>query len=263
MWALGVVEGKVFRQAHQQLDHRGVAVEVDVFVFDAPPKPLHKDVVIRPAPAVHADGNGLAFQNVCEGSAGELAALVAVEHLRLAMLSQGVFQAVHAKRRFHAVADSPAQHSPGVPVDHSHQVSKAARQPHIGDVRAPDLIGPHHGHTTQQVGVDLVQWIRRAGVWPWCHTGQRHRAHEALHPLAVDPMPAAPQIHHHLATAVEGMTRVLLINQALEHLVCLNKQHGFALDVDRRARHTPASTHWRFCVTSAWAPIQARRIMAG
>ena len=42
--------------------HGGVAVEVDVFMLDAPPKPLHKDVVIRPAPAVHADGNALTLK---------------------------------------------------------------------------------------------------------------------------------------------------------------------------------------------------------
>ena len=221
MRALGVVESKVFRQAHQQLAHGGVAVEVDVFMLDAPPKPLHKDVVIRPAPApaVHADGDPLAIEHAREGLAGELAAMVTVEHLGLAMLAQGVLLAVHAKRRIHAVTDSPAQHPPGVPVDHSHQVSKTARQPYIGVVRAPDLVGPHHGHATQEIGVHLVQWVRRARLWPWCHPSQRHAAHEALHPLAVDPVSATPQVHHHLAAAVEGVTRVFLVDQALEHLV--------------------------------------------
>ena len=37
------------------------------------------------------------------------------------------------------------------------------------------------------------------------------------------------------------MTRVFLINQALEQLVGLDKHYGFALDVDRRARD--ASEH--------------------
>ena len=108
MRALGVVEDKVFRQAHHQLAHGGVAAQVDVFMLDAPPKPLHKDVVIRPAPAIHADGDPLAIEHTRVGLAGELAALVAVEHLGLAVHAQGVFQAVHAKRRLHAVADSPA-----------------------------------------------------------------------------------------------------------------------------------------------------------
>ena len=112
MRVLGVVKRKVFRQAHQQLAHGGVAVEVDVLMLDSPPKPLHKDVAIRPAPAVRAGGDPLAIEHAREGLAGELPALVTVEHLGFAMLAQGVLQAVHAKRRLHAVADSPAQHPP-------------------------------------------------------------------------------------------------------------------------------------------------------
>ena len=237
MRALGVVKGKVFCQPDQQFPHRGVAVEVHVFMLDAAPKPLHKDVVVRPAPTVHTDGNALAFQNVREYIAGELAALVAVEHLGLAMLSQGVFQAVHAERRFHAVADAPTQHPPGIPVDHSHQVGKASLQAHVGDVRTPDLIRPHHRHPTQQIGVHLVLWVRRAGVRPWRHPGQEHGAHEALYPLAVDPVATAKQVHHHLAATVERMARVFLIDQALEHFVDLDEHHWLALGVDRRARH--------------------------
>ncbi len=77
--------------------------------------------------------------------------MVAVEHIRLAVLTQGVLQAVHAKRGFDAVADSPAEHPPGVQVNHNHEVGKAPRPKHEGDVLAPDLIGPHHGHAAQQV----------------------------------------------------------------------------------------------------------------
>jgi hypothetical protein len=105
VYTLGVVEAKVFRQTNQQLAHRSVTVEVHVLVFDASPKPFHKDVVIGLATTVHADGDCLAFHNVSEDFAGELAALVAVEYLGLAMLAQGVFQAAQAEGRFHAVAD--------------------------------------------------------------------------------------------------------------------------------------------------------------
>jgi hypothetical protein len=38
---------------------------------------------------------------------------------------------------------------------------------------------------------------------------------------------AAPQIHHHLADAVDGIARVFLADQALEQIVCFDKQHGF------------------------------------
>ena len=51
-------------------------------MFDAPPKPLHEDVVIGSATTAHADGNGLTFEYARKVIAGELAALFAVEHLR-------------------------------------------------------------------------------------------------------------------------------------------------------------------------------------
>jgi hypothetical protein len=58
-----VVRGKVFRQIEQQFDHRGVAVEVNAFVFDAAPKLLHTDVVVRPTPAAHAEVNALPIEH--------------------------------------------------------------------------------------------------------------------------------------------------------------------------------------------------------
>ena len=67
------------------------------------------------------------------------------------MSTQGDFQAVHAEHRLHAVADAPAQYTPGIPVDDRHQVDEPACQPDIRDVRTPDLIGPDDGHTAQQV----------------------------------------------------------------------------------------------------------------
>lgn len=58
-----------------------------------------------------------------EDLAGKLADLVAVKYSGRAMLTQGVFRAVPAKHRVHGGA-LPTQHPSGVPVDHSHQVSK-------------------------------------------------------------------------------------------------------------------------------------------
>ena len=78
---------------------------------------------------------------------------------------------------------------------------------------------------------------RRARVRSWGHSSQEHGAHEALYPLAVDPVATAKQMHHHLAAAVERMPRVFLIDQALESFVNLDEHHGLALGVDRRARY--------------------------
>ena len=90
--------------------------------------------VKRPAASVHADGDALALQYAAEALAGELRALVAVKHFGLAVHAQSVFQAVNTERRFHTVADAPAEHPPRVPVDDGHQVDKTARQPDVDTV---------------------------------------------------------------------------------------------------------------------------------
>jgi hypothetical protein len=85
-------------------------------------------------------------ENARKFIAAELAALVAVDLLGLAMLTQGVFEAVS---RLHAVADAPTQHPPGVPVDHGDPVGKATLQTRIGYIGTPDLIGTHCWHATR------------------------------------------------------------------------------------------------------------------
>ena len=93
------------------------------------------------------------------------------------------------------------------------------------------MIGSHHRHAAQQIGL----WVRRARVRPWRHPGHEHAAHEALHPRAVDPVATAKQVHHHLATAIERVARVLLIDQALEHFVDFDEHHRLSSGVHRRA----------------------------
>ena len=85
--------------------------------------------------------------------------------------------------------------------------------------------------------------IRRG--WIGAHADVTQKRQCVLAGMAPGPNTSAAhpkhQVHHHLAATVKGVGRVLLINQPLEHLVCLDKKHGFALDVDRRARD--ASEH--------------------
>lgn len=45
------------------------------------------------------------------------------------------------------------------------------------------------------------------------------------------------QVQHHLASAVERVERVFLIDQALESFVSLDEHQRLALGIDRRARH--------------------------
>lgn len=60
-----------------------VIVKVDLFVFDGAPKPFNKNVVINPAPAIHADSDAALFKHAKKIYLRELCPLVDIENLRL------------------------------------------------------------------------------------------------------------------------------------------------------------------------------------
>jgi hypothetical protein len=100
---IAVVHHKVLVQAQDQLAHGGVAIQINILMLDAAPKFFH----IRASPPVHADRDLLALEHPGEDLTGELHPLVAVKHLRFAVHAQSILQVIHAKRRLHAVADTP------------------------------------------------------------------------------------------------------------------------------------------------------------
>ncbi len=208
-----IVELEIVRQAQQQLGHAGIAFQVHVLVLDAAPEALHEDVVQGPPAPVHADVDAMPLENPGERLRGELATLVAVEDFRDAVGPQGLPQAIDAKPAVQCVRDPPGQHLARVPVDHRHQIREPVRQPDVGDVGTPGLVGPVNLHPPQQVGVDLVLRVRAAGVRARRHARQPQHPHQPLHPLAVDPVAHLPQVDRHLAAAVERMPGVLRVNQ--------------------------------------------------
>lgn len=75
MRPLRVVKPEILRQTQQELRQRAMALEIDFFILDASPQPLHKNVIQCPPPPVHANGNVLRLEPVGERGAGKLAAL--------------------------------------------------------------------------------------------------------------------------------------------------------------------------------------------
>ena len=90
MGPLLVVEGQISPNPFSGLSPILVCLQVHLLVLDAAPQPFHEDVVHAPAPAVHAHLNALRQQHAGEGLAGELAALVGVEALLLAIFTTPV-----------------------------------------------------------------------------------------------------------------------------------------------------------------------------
>ena len=86
--------------ATQAVVEFGTAVkrmQVEVVMFDGPPKPLDEDVVLASAAAVHADADVLVFEKLGKGRAGKLGALIGVEDLRPSVAPEGFLERLYTE----------------------------------------------------------------------------------------------------------------------------------------------------------------------
>jgi len=83
-----IVEIEVATDRRACFGHAVVGVQIDLLVFDAAPQPLDGHVVRPGTLAIHANGDAVAEECADEGRSGELAALIGVEAVRLAVPCQ-------------------------------------------------------------------------------------------------------------------------------------------------------------------------------
>ncbi len=110
MGPLGVVEADPFADNPLGLEAISELVQVDRFIFERAPQPFDKYVVHAPAPAIHGDRHAGVLEHIGEVGAGELAALVGVEDLRLAGCGQRFVQRLDAEPGVHGVRQPPGEH---------------------------------------------------------------------------------------------------------------------------------------------------------
>ena len=99
-----VVEPEVFPQLPVCFNAIGIGFQVHLLILHRPPQPLHEDVVPVPPLPVRADPHAPTLEDLGELQADELAPLVGVEHLRLA-LAQGLFQCFGAEASLQGVGN--------------------------------------------------------------------------------------------------------------------------------------------------------------
>ena len=94
------------------------------------------DAVHPPAPTVHGDLYTGVLWDLGESQVGELAVLIRIEDLRLAMARQHVLKGLDAEVALHGVGEPPGQHLAAPPIHDDHQVEKAkarrAWRPRLG-----------------------------------------------------------------------------------------------------------------------------------
>src|SRR5437899_9612336 len=83
-----IVEADPFADTGFGLATLAIALEIDILMLQRAPQPLDEDIVHPAAATIHRDLDASLSERASEGRAGELAALVGVEDLRLAETRQ-------------------------------------------------------------------------------------------------------------------------------------------------------------------------------
>ena len=122
MRATAVVEGQIAADPGTGFRDAGIGPQVDLLVFDGPPQALDEDIVAPGALAIHADLDLAGSQHLDELGRGELAALIRVEYLGLAVSHQRLFYSFDAINRLQRDRHPLGQDPPGEPVDHGGQI---------------------------------------------------------------------------------------------------------------------------------------------
>src|SRR6266436_3212476 len=84
-------------------------IQEHALIFQRAPQTFDEDVVHPAATAVHRDADANVIQCVCEGEAGELAALVGVEDAGPAVASNRLLQRRNTEVSIHRVGEPPSE----------------------------------------------------------------------------------------------------------------------------------------------------------
>jgi hypothetical protein len=139
-----VVKGDPAPDADPSLRPGFPSVEINAFILQGPPQTLNEDVVDAASFAAHRDPAADPFQQVGPGEGRELRPLIGVHDLRRAELLDRLVQRLDAEVSLQGVRYPLGQYLSGEPVHDGDQIEEAAAHGQVGDVGAPNLIGPFH-----------------------------------------------------------------------------------------------------------------------
>ena len=100
----------------------------------------------------------------------------------------------------------------GCPVHDRNQVQEPPLNRDVGDVGAPDLIGPVDHQVPQQIRVNPVFRVGIAGSWRLIDRLQAHQTHQTPNAMTADAKAFAAQLTHHLPGAVKWILEKQLID---------------------------------------------------
>ena len=112
--------------------------------------------------------------------------MVAVHDLRRPEAVYRLVECLDTEFGFAGIGYSPSQYLAGVPIHDRNQIQKAAFHRQISNIRAPDLIGPAHPQSPQQIGIGFVALRWQAGVRLLIDRHQAHQPHQTPDALHID-----------------------------------------------------------------------------
>ena len=212
-----VVPPEIGRQAVFGLGDIPVVMKIDFLLFDRPPEAFHEDIVQGSASAIHADPDGMRFQEIDEDLGRILGPLIGIEDLGNG-LHQDPGEGGAAEFRVHGHRNLPIQDVARVPVDDGREIDKPLLETDVRDIRTEDLIGADNGHILQKIGVDLMLLVslRQGGLGIDCL--QTHQAHQAKDPFGIDGMSLGSEPGRHPPVSIDRSSRVLFVDQTHENL---------------------------------------------
>src|SRR5207248_3236510 len=183
-------------------DAVGRGPQVDPFVLHGPPQALNKDVVVAAPASIHADLDPVIAQHRGERVAGELRALIGIEHAGLAEPGERLTTQNLAVSVFDSRQDGTR---PGCPVDDRDQVQKPLLHRYVRYVSCPYLVRLVDRLAAQKIWIDLVLRVPLAGVPYRPDRPQPELLHQPPDPPAANRNPLTQQRHLEPAAAVDRM----------------------------------------------------------
>ena len=94
-----IVEAQIAANRSACITDAFIGPQIYLLVFDRAPQALDEHIVSPSAFTIHADGDALLSEEASEGQPGELRALIGIDDLGFAVMSQGVFECLDAESR--------------------------------------------------------------------------------------------------------------------------------------------------------------------
>jgi len=130
-----------------------------MLVFDAAPQTRNEDVVDYPSLTVYTDTDAILLDDSDLHVAGDLAVLIAVQVLRLAMDQYGFGDDPNDPLRRYAIAQPPSDHESGMDIDDGAEVHEPLAHRDVGDVDRQNRVEAFGPKDPQKVGILVLRRI--------------------------------------------------------------------------------------------------------